>query len=88
MYKVIHAFHDLADNEHYYEVGDTYPHAGAPDMARVQVLMTDANMQCKPLIEEEKAEEKPAKKAEKPAEEKPAEKKPAEKKVKAKKEKE
>lgn len=65
MYKVIKFFTDLQDNNHAYNVGDTYPRKGlnvSPE--RITELSGSNNKQCQPLIE--KVEE-PAKKAKKAA---------------------
>lgn len=66
MYKVIAYFTDLQDNNHEYNVGDTYPRKGLEvKPERIEELAGSDNKQGKPLIE--KAEE-PAKKAAKKAE--------------------
>ena len=59
MYRVIKRFYDLTDNNHLYEVGDSYPRDGlSPSLERVQSLMTDENRQHKPLIKEIKTRKK------------------------------
>lgn len=63
MYKVINFFTDLHDNEHPYNVGDTFPREGIEVTdERLAELAGSGNKQGKPLIE--KAEEPQSKKAE------------------------
>lgn len=51
MYEVIAAFTDLADNNHKYNVGDTYPRTGyKPTESRCDKLLSDKNRQGHPLI--------------------------------------
>ena len=60
MYRVIKHFVDLKDNNHKYDVGDTYPRNGVNvSQSRINELATNKNLQKTPLIEEipEKAEE-------------------------------
>lgn len=58
MYRVIHPFFDLLDSNHYYSVGDTYPHAGKEaSEKRITTLSTTANLQKRALIK--KVEENP-----------------------------
>ena len=58
MYRVIHKFYDLKDNNHTYSVGDTFPHDGVEvEAERVAELASDKNRLGIPLIEEIK--EKP-----------------------------
>lgn len=60
MYKVIKPFTDLQDNNHKYDIGDTYPRKGLNVLqSRINELASDKNLQKTPLIEEitEKAEE-------------------------------
>ena len=53
MYRVIHNFYDLKDNNHAYSVGDTFPHNGVEVGAeRIAELSSDKNLQGVPLIEE------------------------------------
>ena len=53
MYRVVHKFYDLKDNNHAYSVGDTFPHNGvAAGAERVAELASDKNLQGVPLIEE------------------------------------
>ena len=53
MYRVIHKFYDLKDNNHAYSVGDTFPHNGGDvDAERIAELKSDKNRLCVPLIEE------------------------------------
>ena len=53
MYRVIHKFYDLKDNNHAYSVGDTFPHNGVEvDAERIAELASDKNLQGIPLIEE------------------------------------
>ena len=53
MYRVVHKFYDLKDNNHVYSVGDTFPHNGVEvDAERVAELSSDKNLQGVPLIEE------------------------------------
>ena len=64
MYKVIKHFVDLQDNNHKYDVGDTYPRKGLNVLqSRINELASDKNKQKTPLIEEiPEVEEKPEKK--------------------------
>ena len=60
MYRVIKHFVDLQDNNHKYDVGDTYPRKGLDVLqSRINELASDKNLQRTPLIEEipEKVEE-------------------------------
>lgn len=51
MYKVVCAFNDITDSNLLYKVGDVYPREGAhPTNERIAELLSDANMQHKPLI--------------------------------------
>lgn len=51
-YKVIRYFTDLKDNNHAYNVGDTYPRKGVElDEKRAAELAGSANKQGRPLIE-------------------------------------
>ena len=53
MYRVIHKFYDLKDNNHAYSVGDTFPHNGVDvDVERIAELASDKNRLGVPLIEE------------------------------------
>ena len=53
MYRVIHNFYDLKDNNHAYSVGDTFPHNGVEvDSERIAELSSDKNRLGVPLIEE------------------------------------
>lgn len=53
MYRVIHKFYDLKDNNHAYSVGDTFPHDGVDvDAERIAELASENNRLCVPLIEE------------------------------------
>ena len=53
MYRVIHKFYDLKDNNHAYSVGDTFPHNSAEvDVERIAELASDKNRLGVPLIEE------------------------------------
>ena len=53
MYRVIHKFYDLKDDNHAYSVGDTFPHNGVDvDAGRIAELSSDKNLQGVPLIEE------------------------------------
>ena len=62
VYKVIHKFKDLKDNDYIYKVGDIYPHEGVKieDVAksRIKELSSKKNKIGEVLIEEEKTEEK------------------------------
>lgn len=52
MYKVIHQFLDLKDENHHYKVGDAYPRNGKRASAkRVAELSGSDNKIGKPLIE-------------------------------------
>lgn len=58
MYRVVHKFYDLKDNNHAYSVGDTFPHNGVEvDAERIAELESDKNRIGVPLIEA--IEEKP-----------------------------
>lgn len=62
MFRVIHVFFDLNDNNHRYLVGDTFPHKGVEvDEDRIKELATKKNKLGFPLIEkvEDKPEETP-----------------------------
>lgn len=66
MYKVIKHFVDLQDDNHKYDVGDTYPRKGLNVLqSRINELASNKNRQGVPLIEEitEKAEEPKKKKS-------------------------
>lgn len=64
MYKVIKFFTDLQDNNHPYEVGDTFPRKGIEVTEdRIAELSGSENKQGQPLIEKVAAAKKPAKKA-------------------------
>ena len=53
MYKVIKHFVDLQDNNHKYDVGDTYPRKGLSVLpSRIKELASNKNLQKTPLIEE------------------------------------
>ena len=53
MYRVVHKFYDLKDNNHAYSVGDTFPHDGVDvDAERIAELASDKNRMGVPLIEE------------------------------------
>lgn len=53
MYRVIHKFYDLKDNNHAYSVGDTFPHNGVEvDDERIAELASDKNRLGVQLIEE------------------------------------
>lgn len=52
MYKVIHFFTDLQDNNHAYQVGDVYPRQGIVVSGdRIAELASSENRQKTPLIE-------------------------------------
>ena len=58
MYRVVHKFYDLKDNNHAYSVGDTFPHNGVKvEDERIVELASDKNRLGIPLIEA--IEEKP-----------------------------
>ena len=66
MYRVIKHFVDLQDNNHKYDVGDTYPRKGLNVLqSRINELASNKNRQGVPLIEEipEKTEETKKKKS-------------------------
>ena len=68
MYRVVHKFYDLKDNNHAYSVGDTFPHNGVEvDVERIAELASDKNRLGVPLIEA--IEEKPKRKRKKKEEE-------------------
>ena len=53
MYRVVHKFYDLKDNNHAYSVGDTFPRNGVEvDAERIAELASDKNRLGIPLIEE------------------------------------
>lgn len=53
MYRVVHKFYDLQDNNQAYSVGDTFPHNGVEvDAERIAELASDKNRLGVPLIEE------------------------------------
>lgn len=53
MYRVVHKFYDLKDNNHAYSVWDTFPHNGVEvDAERIAELESDKNRLGVPLIEE------------------------------------
>lgn len=53
MYKVVHQFYDLKDNNHFYSVGDTFPRNGVEvDAERIAELASDKNRMGVPLIKE------------------------------------
>ena len=53
MYRVVHKFYDLKDNNHAYSVGDTFPHNGVEaDAERIAELASGNNRLGAPLIEE------------------------------------
>ena len=55
LYKVIHSFKDLQDNEHIYKIGDIYPRKGVQaDKERIDELKTAKNKIGKPLIKAER----------------------------------
>ena len=68
MYRVIHKFYDLKDNNHAYSVGDTFPRNGGDvDAERIAELKSDKNRLRVPLIEE--VAEKPKRTRKKKSEE-------------------
>jgi len=70
MYKVIRYFTDLQDNEHPYNVGDTFPRSGVNvTEKRLAELASGKNLQRTPLIRyvEEPVKEAPKKPAAKRA---------------------
>lgn len=51
MYSVVKMFHDLQDNAHEYNIGDTYPREGyEPSLSRIDELTSNQNKQGVPLI--------------------------------------
>lgn len=59
MYKVIKYFTDLQDDNHAYNVGDTYPRKGLnPSEERIAELSGSDNKQGVPLIKEVKQQRK------------------------------
>ena len=79
MYRVIEFFTDLQDNNHAYNVGDTFPRDGAKaSEERIRALLTGNNKRGVKLIEEVKDKEPKAEspKVEKPKTEKPKAEKP------------
>ena len=66
MYKVIHQFLDLQDDNHHYRVGETYPRKGKKASAeRLAELSGKGNKIGKPLIEEIKKAATPKARAKK-----------------------
>lgn len=66
MYKVVKLFTDLQDNNHLYNVGDTYPREGFEVLpSRVKELSGKNNLQGTPLIEKIEEEQKESKKSRK-----------------------
>lgn len=64
MYKVIAYFTDLKDNNHPYNVGDTFPRKGIEATEeRLAELSGSNNKQSKPLIEKAEAKKAAPKKA-------------------------
>ena len=62
-YKVVKAFTDLKDNDHVYNVGDSFPHKDAKvDDARIKELSTKANKRGEILIVKEPNKEETKKK--------------------------
>ena len=62
-YKVIEMFTDLHDDNHRYEVGDSYPRRGhKPSETRIAELMSADNRRGTALINEVKTKKKPKKK--------------------------
>lgn len=54
MFNVVKMFHDLQDNAHEYNIGDTYPREGyEPSLSRIEELASDQNLQGVPLIVED-----------------------------------
>lgn len=63
MYKVIARFADLKDENHIYEIGDTYPRKGSkPSEERIEELASDKNKIGIPLIKLVEAKAKSTKK--------------------------
>ena len=53
MYRVVHKFYDLKDNNHAYSVGENFPRNGVEvDAERIEELASDKNRLGVPLIEE------------------------------------
>lgn len=64
MYKVIERFMDLQDENHIYEIGDTYPRKGSkPSKERIEELAGDKNLIGFPLIRSVEPKPKTAKKS-------------------------
>lgn len=60
MYKVLVYFTDLQDNNHAYQVGDTYPRKGLkPTQARIKELSSTQNQRRIKLIEKVEENVKP-----------------------------
>lgn len=67
-YEVIHFFVDLLDNNHAYNVGDTFPHKGMEvSEKRIKELSGSNNKQGVPLIKEIKPKKTTTKKRDKNA---------------------
>lgn len=70
MYKVIKYFTDLHDNDHPYNVGDTFPRNGVSVTdERIAELAGSDNKRGIPLIEKVEEPKKPAKRSKKASEE-------------------
>lgn len=69
MYRVICKFADLHDNDHIYEIGDTYPREGIDVTEnRINELASSGNKIRKPLIEKVITKKAPKKVADDPME--------------------
>lgn len=67
MYEVIYKFADMLDNNHVYEVGNTYPRDGyGPTEERIKELAGASNKIGKPLIREIAVKEEPVEEEPKP----------------------
>lgn len=72
MLKVVRMFHDLQDNAHEYNIGDTYPREGyEPSLSRIEELASDQNLQGVPLIVRIDEDPEEPKEPETPAQAKP-----------------
>lgn len=67
MYKVLKSFHDMLDNNYFYETGNEYPRKGLTVLPnRLKELSSNDNRMGEPLIEKiEEVKEEPKKKVKK-----------------------
>lgn len=66
MYRVLKTFHDMQDNNYFYEQGKPYPREGVSVLpSRIKELASKENRMGEPLIEKIEDEPKPKKTAKK-----------------------